>query len=559
MDVKREGFARKKRIRRVIAGSVLAGIAAISFGLSRLEPAAPSVNRATVWMDGVERGEMIRQVRGPGTLEVLPEAIRWVAARTRGRVERRILLPGVEVEPSTIILELSNPELDQELRDAEFQLQAQEAEMANLRVTVKSQLLNQKSMAATVASEFNQAKLQAEADERLFAEELIGDLILKRSRVCAEELAVRNDLEQQRLEIASASVEAQLAAKRATVEQRLKGPSELNGVLVHEQIERLGLNRLTVDMDGTVVQAGNQVGWAFRGFNPHRKKNKSYYPLFAHLAQTGQILKSRNRPGNVHDSKGADAFLRELIGELRGQFGRSRKLEFRTDAAFFNEKILKRLERSRSEFAIKAPFWPWLGLKEVVAGRKRWHRVSDEIDGFSIKHFIEPWNITVRIAIYRKRVRHRTAKNFQLDLFSPDDGYFEYSAVATNKSLTVQRLWYFAAGRGGQEKTFAELRSQFALDVVPTKNYAANSAWQQLNVLAHNLCRSFQLDTIAETKGISRKRTCTHLLHTIRTIRFRIINKAGRLVRVSGRNALRMATNSSTQTLFERIEPALAS
>ena len=220
MDVKREGFARKKRIRMaVIAGSVLAGIVAISFGLSRLEPAAPSVNRATVWMDSVERGEMIRQVRGPGTLEVLPEAIRWVAARTRGRVERRVLLPGVEVEPSTIILELSNPELDQELRDAEFQLQAQEAEMANLQVTVESQLLSQKSMAATVASEFNQAKLQAEADERLFAEKLIGDLILKRSRVRAEELAVRNDLEQQRLDIASASMDAQLAAKRATVEQ----------------------------------------------------------------------------------------------------------------------------------------------------------------------------------------------------------------------------------------------------------------------------------------------------------------------------------------------------
>ena len=100
---------------------------------------------------------------------------------------------------------------------------------------------------------------------------------------------------------------------------------------------------------------------------------------------------------------------------------------------------------------------------------------------------------------------------------------------------------------------------KFALDVVPTKSYAANSAWQQLNVLAHNLCRSFQLDTIAETKGFSRKRTCTHLLNTIRTIRFRIFNKAGRLVRVSGRNALRMATNSSTQTLFERIELALAS
>jgi len=220
LDIKREGVARKKNIRRaVIGGVVLAGIAAISYGLSRLEPAAPSVNRATVWMDGVRRGEMIRQVRGPGTLEVVPEAITWVAARTRGRVDQRVLLPGVAVEPDTVILELSNPELEQELQDAEYQLRAQEAELADLKVTVESQLLNQRATAATVASEFNQAKLQAEADERLYAEKLIGELILKRSQVRAEELATRNDLEQQRLEIATESVEAQLAAKRATVEQ----------------------------------------------------------------------------------------------------------------------------------------------------------------------------------------------------------------------------------------------------------------------------------------------------------------------------------------------------
>lgn len=203
----------------IIGGAVLAGIAVVSFGLSRLEPAAPSVNRATVWMDGVQRGEMIRQVRGPGTLEVVPEAISWVAARTRGRVDQRVLLPGVVVEPDTVILELSNPELEQELRDAEYQLRAQEAELSDLRVTVKSQLLGQKSVAAGVASEYNQAKLQAAADTRLHAEHLIGDLIVKRSQVRADELATRNDLEQQRLAIATASVDAQLAAKRATVEQ----------------------------------------------------------------------------------------------------------------------------------------------------------------------------------------------------------------------------------------------------------------------------------------------------------------------------------------------------
>lgn len=222
MDVKREGVARKKRIRMIIiSAAVLAGIAAISFGLSRLEPAAPSVNRATVWMDGVQRGEMIRQVRGPGTLEVVPEAIRWVAARTRGRVDQRVLLPGVVVEPTTIILELSNPELEQELRDAEFQLRAQEAELANLRVTVESALLNQRSIAAGVSSEYNQARLQAEADKRLHEEDLIGDLILRRSEVRAEELAERHALEEERLQIAIASVDAQLAAKRATVEQFL--------------------------------------------------------------------------------------------------------------------------------------------------------------------------------------------------------------------------------------------------------------------------------------------------------------------------------------------------
>lgn len=346
--------------------------------------------------------------------------------------------------------------------------------------------------------------------------------------------------------------------KQFTME-RLQALIRVNSELLHEQIERLELARLTIDVDGSVVQAGNQVGWAFRGFNPHRKKNKSYYPLLAHLAQTGQILKARNRPGNVHDSKGADAFLRELIEEFRGRFGHRLPLEFRMDAAFFNDKIIKRLQRQGCEFAIKAPFSPWLGLKDTVARRKRWSRVSDGIDAFVIQHHIEPWNITLRIVIYRKRVWHKTAKNFQLDLFSPDDGYFEYSAVATNKSLTPKNLWAFAAGRGAQEKTLAELRGQFALDVVPTNDYAANNAWQQLNILAHNLCRGFQLDTIAENKPPSPKRTYMYVLHSVRTLRFLIISKAGRLVRIGGRNVLRMSRNSDTQQLFEDLELALAS
>jgi HlyD family secretion protein len=256
LDVRREGVTRKKRIRAaIIAGSVLAGIAAISFGLSRLEPAAPSVNRATVWMDSVKRGEMIRQVRGPGTLVVVPEAIRWVAARTRGRVEERVILPGVVVEPSTIILRLSNPELEQELRDSEFQLRGQQAELADLKVRLESQLLNQQAVAGGVASEYRQAKLQADADEKLHAEKLIGDLILKRSKVRAEELATRNELEQQRLEIATESVEAQLQAKRATVEQ-FQALYELRRSQKEALIVRAGIEGVLQEL---AVEVGQEV------------------------------------------------------------------------------------------------------------------------------------------------------------------------------------------------------------------------------------------------------------------------------------------------------------
>ena len=332
----------------------------------------------------------------------------------------------------------------------------------------------------------------------------------------------------------------------------------VNSELLFEQIERLNLPRLTIDVDGTVVQTGNKVGWAMRGFNPHRKKNRSYYPLLAHLAQTGQILRLKNRPGNVHDSTGSDDFLRELIGGLRERFGRRLPLEFRMDSAFFKEKVLRRLQRENCDYAIKAPFCPWLGFKDLVAHRKRWHRVDGKISSFETQYDIEAWDITVRLVIYRKRVRHKSAKNFQLDLFSPDDGYYEYSAVATNKSLTHEALWKFAAGRGGQEKTLSELRGEFALDVVPTNNYRANNAWQQLSVLTHNLFRGFQLDTVAQRKTRSKKRTFSYLMKSARTLRFLLISRAGRLARIGGKRVLRLAANQATQTLYENIELALA-
>ncbi len=339
----------------------------------------------------------------------------------------------------------------------------------------------------------------------------------------------------------------------------LRALMRLNSELLYEQIQKLALRRLTIDLDGTVIRAGGKVAWAARGFNPHHPKDPSYYPLLAHLAQTGHILRLKNRPGNVHDSKGAEHFVRELIGAIRARLGRALTLEFRMDAAFFQQNILKLLARRGCFYAIKVPFCQWTGVKALVAAQSRWTAVAADIDGFETQLELAAWGLALRVVVYRKRVHHLSPKNYQLDLFSPDDGYFEYSAVATNLSLTPQTLWYFAAGRGAQEKTFAELKGEFALDVVPTNHYGANSAWLQLSILAHNLMRSFQLhSTLATPKPRSRKRTYSYRIASMKTLRFLLINRAARLAPISGRKVLRFSSNPATETLYDRVADHLA-
>ena len=333
---------------------------------------------------------------------------------------------------------------------------------------------------------------------------------------------------------------------------------QLNQDLVLETISRLQLPRLTIDVDGTVVCTGATVAWAFRGFNPHHRKVLSYYPLLAHLAQTGHILRLKNRPGNVHDSKQAGAFLRELIDDLRARLGRRVPLEFRMDAAFCQPAIFRLLAARGCAYAIKIGFWHWLPLKQLAAERQRWLPVAPNVTGFFHDLDIPQWGLRLRVMIYRKHVQHASPKNFQLDLFTPDDGHFEYAAVATNLTLDLPALYAFICGRGAQEKTLAELKGEFALDVVPTNHYGANSAWQQLSVLAHNLARDFQLATGAVAKPRSRKRTYAYVLRSIRTLRFLFIARAGRLTRIGGRNVLRLSHNPATERLYEKLAAALA-
>ena len=239
MDIDRPDIARAKRIRRALywTGALIV-IAMVTVGVSRLEPAAPTVERATVWTDVVRQGEMVRQVRGTGTL--VPEEIRWIPATTEGIVERILVLPGAEVTPNTVLVELSNPELELRAIEAAFQLAGAEAELTNLRVQLQSQLLTQQAQAASVEADFRQAELQAEADAELASQGLQADLILKQSVSRAQELSNRHEIEQQRLTIATESNTAQIAAKQAEVD-RLRTISELRQDQVAELHVRAGI------------------------------------------------------------------------------------------------------------------------------------------------------------------------------------------------------------------------------------------------------------------------------------------------------------------------------
>ena len=255
MDIKRPPKSKiKKKIRTVIMIVVgIAAIGGITYGLTKLKPAAPTLDRSTAVIETVKRGEMIRDVRGNGTL--VPEVTRMVPAPADGRVEKVLLKAGVEVDPSTVIAELSNPQLEQQASDTELQVKAAQADQENLKVKLESDTMTQKSAIATINAQYSQAKLQLDADEKLAKEGLVADLTLKISRVTVQDLANRLKVEQERLVVAAKSTKAQLNAAASRLDQ-LRALATLRRQQVDELKVRAGSGGV---LQQVMVTEGQQV------------------------------------------------------------------------------------------------------------------------------------------------------------------------------------------------------------------------------------------------------------------------------------------------------------
>lgn len=269
---------RKKKQRQALYGAAaLVVLILITVGVSRLKPAAPGVDRATVWVDTVKRGQMLRQVRGSGTL--VPEDIRWIPATTEGRVERILLRPGATVKPETVILELSNPDLQQAVRDAQLASQSAQAAYENRKADLENQLLTQQSAVATIESNYKQAALDLEANEQLYKDQLVSLLLLKQKRGTVEELKNRLGIEQRRLEIIRSGLKSQLAPQEADIAQR-RAAYEL-------QLRRLDDLRVKAGMSGVLqsvpVEVGAQVG---PGTNLARVANPTDLKAELRIAET---------------------------------------------------------------------------------------------------------------------------------------------------------------------------------------------------------------------------------------------------------------------------------
>ncbi len=341
--------------------------------------------------------------------------------------------------------------------------------------------------------------------------------------------------------------EASVAHLRQLVRQR-----------VLDQLGGLVLARLTLDFDGSVLSTGRFAEGTAVGFNRKKKGQRSYYPLFCTIAQTGQVLDVWHRPGNVHDSNGARAFILACVREIKAIMPRC-VIEARMDSAFFSDDIVRMLDTEGVEFTISVPFERFVALKTLIENRRRWCHLNGQWSFFETNWKPASWNERYRFVFIRSQNRKQYKGAVQLDLFIPYEYGYDFKVIVTNKQTCAKKALTFHNGRGAQEGVFAELKSQTQMDYVPTRTKAGNQTFLLSAVLAHNLNRERQMLCYDKERNTTEKRAPLWCFEQLGTVRRKLIQRAGRLTRPQGQLTLTMSANTAVKSVLLHYLDALKS
>ena len=338
--------------------------------------------------------------------------------------------------------------------------------------------------------------------------------------------------------------------------ERLRG---LLRQLVIDRLRKLALSRVTLDFDGSVQSTRRQAEGTAVGFNKKKKGARSYYPLFCTIAQTSQVFDFLHRSGNVHDSRGARAFIAECTGLIREALPHA-VIEVRADSAFFSDELVTLLRNHRVEFTLSVPFERFTELKEMIEDRKRWRTVDVDRSFFERHWRPKSWTRSYRFVFIRTRVLRQRKGPVQLDLFVPHEAGFEFKVVITNKPVGVGTVLRFHEGRGSQEGIFGELKTHCAMGHVPVRRRLGNQMYLLAGLFAHNLIRELQMRTADRSRGTTDNRAALWIFERVDTVRKTLLQRAGRLTRPSGKLTLTVSgagmVKEKLLSMLDRLRPA---
>ena len=320
----------------------------------------------------------------------------------------------------------------------------------------------------------------------------------------------------------------------------------LSRTLVIEGLSREKLSRLTLDFDGSVQSTKGHAEGTAVGFNKQKKGARSYYPLFCTVAQTGQFFDILHRPGNVHDSNGAEQFMMQCVSEVKNEL-KNIIIESRMDAAFFNEIILHNFNVNGIKFTASVPFARFPQLKELIEQRKRWKPIDQQWSYFETNWKPKSWESPFRFIFIRKKTKKQIRGPLQLHLFEPRDYNYDYKAIVTNKTESAKTVALFHNGRGSQEAIFGNAKNDAGLNIIPSKRLPGNQIYTLCSMMAHNLSQEIQMLAAKPSLRTQPKRPPAWNFQTLDTLRHRIIQTAGRLTKPKGQLTLTMSANRAVR------------